>query len=256
MGRVAVILYGYGSHLGNFEVFASSLAQTLRATYGRDGVLLKQTVRRDAFFSYLASPPLRPGDQIAELHVFAHSIGGGIFIAYGDGAVQEGRKQALARALKAGRRLSYQEVIDAEVGAILSDDFFRSPYEQMGNAVRSHMAADAFVKLWGCNSGVTHWVYSDGPHFITRPSDTSVPFYWRALNDRNVPKPAVAQAFAAYFGRVCYGATSGSHVEVLSRGHWESTARYRGETGQWPSGALIHRLQPDRGNYHAFSPIR
>ena len=189
MGRVAVILYGYGSHLGNFAVFASSLAQTLRGRYGRDGVLLKETVRRDAFFSYLASPPLRPGDQIAELHVFAHSIGGGIFIAYGDSAVDQRRNQAFKRANDAHRRITYQEVLDAEIGAILSEDFFRNPYEQMGSAVRSHMAHDAFVKLWGCNSGVAHWVYSDGPdgHEITRPSDTSVAYYWRALNERNVP---------------------------------------------------------------------
>ena len=255
---MAVILYGYGNHLGNFGVFASSLAQTLRERYGRDGVLVKEVVRRDAFFSYLASPPLRPGDQIAELHVFAHSIGGGIFIAYGDLAVANRRDEAFERARRAGRRISYQEVLDTEVGAILSEDFFRSPYEQMGGAVRSHMVADAFVKLWGCNSGVTHWVYSDGRHGheVTRASDTSVPYYWRALNERNVPKPAVAQAFAAYFGRVCYGATSGSHVEVLSRGHWESTGRYRAETGLWPSGAMIHRLQPDRGDYRAFHPIR
>jgi hypothetical protein len=218
MGRVAVILYGYGSHLGNFGIFASSLAQTLRG-------------------------------------VFAHSIGGEIFIAYGDTAVNERRNEAFAPAHRANRRITYQEVLDAEVGAILSEDFFRSPYEQMGSAVRSHMAADAFVKLWGCNSGLTHWVYSDGLD-ITRPSDTSVGYYWRALNEQNVPKWAVAQAFAFYFGRVCYGATSGSHAEVLSRGHWESTARYRAETGQWPSGALIHRLQPDRGDYHAFYPRR
>src|ERR1700759_5105445 len=107
MGRVAAILYGNGGHLGNFGVFASSLAQTLRARYGRDGVLLKETGRRDAFFSYPASPPLRPSDQIAELHVFAHSIGGGIFIAYGDSAVDQRRRQAFKQAIDAHRRITY-----------------------------------------------------------------------------------------------------------------------------------------------------
>jgi len=151
--------------------------------------------------------------------------------------------------------MTYQEVVDAEVGAILSDDFIRNPYSRMQSAVRAHLAPDAFIKLWGCNSGVTHWVYSDGDN-VTNPSDTSVPYYWRALNERNVPKPAVAQAFADYFGRVCYGARSGSHIEVFSHGHWESTTRYRADTGHWPSGAMIHRLQPDRGNYQAYHPIR
>src|SRR5882672_10660514 len=104
MGRVALVVYGYGHHLGNFEVFARSLARTLVPKYGPDKVLVARIVRRDAFFSYLSSPPLAPLDKIAELHVFAHSIGGGIFIAYGDSVTDHLRGEAFARAELAKRR--------------------------------------------------------------------------------------------------------------------------------------------------------
>jgi hypothetical protein len=255
MGRVAQIIYGHGHHLGNFEVFATSLARSLSPSYGRDRVLVRHIVRRDDFFSYLTTPPLRPGDKIAELHVFAHSIGGGAFIAYGDAVTDQRRREVFARADNAKRRVTYQEVLDAEIGAILTDDFVRNPYIRMQGSIRRSLADGATLKLWGCNAGIAGWIYSDG-NGITNPADDSEPYYWRALNEQNVPKPAVAQAFANYFGRVCYGATSGSHVEVMSSGLWESTARYRSEHGRWPSGAMIHRLHPDRGNYREFHPTR
>jgi len=251
-----VIIYAEGHDLGKFEVFASSLAQTLRPRYGHDRVLIQKIVRRDAFFSYLAGPPtLAPTDKIAEIHVFAHSIGGGLFIAYGDKALEYARVTTIVRAKQAGRRVTYQEALDTEQGAILTDDFIRNPYQHMRASVRRNLAENATVKLWGCNAGVQRWIYSDGEG-VTDPADTITTYYWRALNERNVPKPAVAQAFADYCGRTCWGAGSGSHVEVLSHGHWESSARYHAQTGRWPSGAMIHRLQPDRGDYRAYHPAR
>ena len=256
MARAAVIIYGNGHHLGRFEVFASSLAHTLRPSYGHDRVLIQKIVRRDSFFSYLAGPPtLAPMDKIVEIHVFAHSIGGGLFIAYGDTEIDHRRDYTYHRAFEAHRRVTYQEALDAEIGAVLTDDFIRSPYQQMRAAVRRNLADKVTIKLWGCNAGVKKWLYSDGDG-VTDPSNTDKPYYWRALNEQNVPKPAVAQAVADYFGHTCWGAGSGSHVEVLNHGHWESTARYRSNTGHWPSGAMIHRLHPDRGDYNAYFPAR
>lgn len=118
--------------------------------------------------------------------------------------------------------------------------------------LRENFEPTAFLKVWGCNSGIRNWVYSDNG--VTDPSETRVPYYWRALNERNVPKRAVAQALAWYFKRTVYGASSGAHIEVLHHGHWVSSARYKAGAGQWPSGSLVHRLHPDRGEYHAYRP--
>jgi len=201
VGRVAAIIYGNGHTLGKFEVFAGSLAKTLRLTYGHGGVLIQKIVRRDEFFSYIAGPPtLGPTDKIAEIHVFAHSIGGGLFIAYGDETIDHRRQYLIDQAAHARRRITYREVLDTESGAILTDDFVRSPYREKREAVRRNLTDHAAIKLWGCNAGVQGWVYTDGD-----PEDVRTAYYWRALNEQNVPKPAVAQAFADYFGRICWG---------------------------------------------------
>jgi hypothetical protein len=145
-------------------------------------------------------------------------------------------------------------VLATEVGTVFTDDFLRPQYARIRDQIRRHCEPSVTVKLWGCNSGIPAWVYSDGETMVTDPRDRSQPYYWRALNERNVPKPAVAQAVADYFGCVCYGASSGSHIEVRNRGRWVSSGSYRAHVGHWPSGSLRHRLSPDRGGYNAYSP--
>lgn len=95
-------------------------------------------------------------------------------------------------------------------------------------------------------------MYSDDG--VTNPADGSVAYYWRALNERNVPKPSIAQALAWYFKRDVYGASSGSHIEVLHHGDWCCSAEYKAAKGVWPPPALRHRLHPDRGDYHVYHP--
>ena len=60
---------------------------------------------------------------------------------------------------------------------------------------------------------------------VVDPADSRVPYYWRALNERNTPKPSIAQALAWYFKRTVYGANAGAHIEVLHHGHWVSSAK-------------------------------
>jgi hypothetical protein len=254
MASVALVVYGLGGNLGNFSVFAGSLRQTLLAKYHRDHVIVKELTRRDSFFDYLVHPPFEFTHKIAELHVFSHSIGGGLFVAYHDPAVQSLRQFVSNQASAAGRRVTFDEVLNTEIGAIFTDDFTRSPYVGMRAAIRARLAPKPFVKLWGCNSAVAGWVYSDGDSMVVDPADTSETYYWRALNERNVPKPAVAQAFANYFNCPCHGASSGAHVEVRSAGHWVTSASYRAHVGRWPSGAMRHRLAPDHGSYRAYAP--
>jgi hypothetical protein len=81
-------------------------------------------------------------------------------------------------------------------------------------------------------------------------------YYWRALNEQNMPKPSIAQAFADYFDRTTYGAHSGSHIEVFDHGHWLKSSEYRRTHGRWPPPSRMHRLAPDVGSYRAHHPAR
>lgn len=250
MTGIAAILYGRGGSLGNFEIFAKSLATQLTAA--KKHVVIESVERRTRFFDFLVSPPFIHVDKIAELHVFAHSIGGGLFLAYGDPAIQTLRDRALDEATRKKVRLYFDQVVNLEEGAVLTDDLLRDPYASYVGKIRDNLLPNATVKLWGCNSGISKWVYTDNG--TADPADTRVAYYWRALNERNSPKPSVAQALAWYFKRTVYGASSGSHIEVLHRGHWVTSAQYKAGLGEWPSGVLVHRLNPDRGNYHAYRP--
>jgi len=110
----------------------------------------------------------------------------------------------------------------------------------------------AFIKLWGCNSGVSGWGYSDSE--VVDPNDRSVPYYWRAFNEQNTPKPSIAQALARFFDRKVLGAHSGASIEVRHHNRWISTQKYKDKVGHWPSGILPHRLVPDEGAYNVYSP--
>lgn len=260
MVSCAVIIYGRGDTLGNFEIFSRDLAGRLvtgraaspSGTFARERVFQVNIERRQGFFDYLKNPPFRHRMKIKELHVFSHSIGAGLFLSYGDSAVGLFRAQTIDIADRAGRRVTYREALDTEVGAILVDDFIRPPFLGMKADIRANLEPGAFVKLWGCNAAIENWVYSDNG--VTDPADTRVSYYWRAFNEQNVPKPSIAQSFADYFGLKTYGASAGSHIEVLHRGGWVTSAQYRSDLGRWPSGALQHRLTPDRGNYDEYRP--
>lgn len=97
-----------------------------------------------------------------------------------------------------------------------------------------------------------NWVYSDGS--VVDPRDTSVPYYWRAFNEVNTPKPSIAQAMANYFDRKVYGATSGASIEVKHKKSWISSQQFKDNIGHWPSGTLPHRLVPDKGVYNEYLP--
>lgn len=231
---------------------ATGRAASPSGTFARAQIVQVNIERRARFFDYLKDPPFRGRMKIKELHIFSHSIGAGLFLSYGDPAVSRLRVQAIRRAALARRNITYREAVEAEVGAILVDDFIRPPFLGMKAAIRANFEPGAFIKIWGCNSAITGWIYRDNG--TSDPADTRVTYYWRAFNEQNLPKPSIAQSFSDYFGLKTYGASAGSHIEVLHRGGWVSSERYRSEIGRWPSGALQHRLTPDRGNYDEYGP--
>jgi hypothetical protein len=263
MADVAYILFGRGSDLGSFGVFARSLKEELRARFN-DVVYVQQAERRNEFFDAIEQPQFQDAsDRIGELHVFSHAIGGGLFLGYHDDSLARTRESARSGAQTRGMRLSYAEVLMNERGTVFTDVLVRPPYSQRRNNIRNNFAPNATIKLWGCNSGVTGWVYSDtisdssGTRDVVAASEGDIyDYYWRALNEQNMPKPSIAQAFADYFDRTTYGAHSGSHIEVFDHGDWLKSSEYRRANGRWPPPSRMHRLAPDVGNYRAHHPAR
>jgi len=256
--EVAVILYGFGAELGDFRLFADDLLADLlrQKKFTRSHVMIKETVSRDAFFDTLGSIP--SVFKIKELHVFSHSIGGGLYVGYHEPAADRVRRAAAAHADQKHTNITYDEVLNAEIGGILGDHLLRDPLLRDKNVMRAKFAAGAFAKLWGCNSGVSGWVYTDEDStthtLVSDQNATADYYYWRALNTRNVPKPSIAQALADYFGITVYGAGSGSHIEVQRGNAWITSNQYKKETGRWPGAPQTLRLHPDRGTYNAFKP--
>ena len=89
------------------------------------------------------------------------------------------------------------EVLDTESGILFTDDLLYTPFIENQQTLRNKMAPTGFIKLWGCNSAVEKWQYSDeDKNGRLHYEDTANPdgYYWRALNTRNTPKPSIAPA--------------------------------------------------------------
>ncbi len=248
MNKIAVIVYGDGGDLGNFKVFADSLHKELSKKYSK--IVLKHANRDTAFFNVIDS--VDKNDKIEELHIFSHSIGAGLFLGYQDPTIAARREAVWLAADKAKRKVTYFEALRTEVGAVQTDDFFIGAIKAQKAKLQSKFGTNAFIKIWGCNSGVENWVYHDNG--VIDPNDTSEPYYWRAFNERNKPKPSIAKALAMFFNRNVYGAKSGASIEVKHKGKWVSSQKYKNKIGHWPSGSLPHRLVPDKGGYHVYVP--
>lgn len=160
-----------------------------------------------------------------------------------------------ADSIKRGLRVWYAEVLDTESGILFTDDLLYTPFIENQQALRNKMASTGFIKLWGCNSAVKKWKYSDENGRL-HYEDTANPkgYYWRALNTRNTPKPSIAQALATYFNVKVYGASHGAHVEVFFRHKWITSQAYKNQFGKFPPGSMPHRLHLDKGIYSEFTP--
>lgn len=249
METIAMIVYGDGGELGSFKVFAESLRRELAAKYKK---IVVQHVNRDYDFFTLLQTIDASKERIEELHIFSHSIGAGLFLGYKDPSIAARRETLWKTAFKAKRKLTYNEVVQTEVGALQTDDLKLSTITSQQAALQKKFTSSAFIKIWGCNSGVKGWVYSDNG--VVDPRDTSEPYYWRALNQFNIPKPSIAQALATYFNCKVYGAGSGASIEVQHKKKWISSQHYKDQVGHWPSGSLPHRLVPDKGTFNEYRP--
>ncbi len=253
--RRALVLYGRGGSLGNFKFFADDLVATELSGYPPADVAIENVERRDAFFAVLNRHP----GELEELHIFSHSIGGGLFLAYGEPILRAARA-SLADAARGGRAF-YDSVLQNEAGTVFTDDLIRSPYS--GYAARLHglFTLNGRIKIWGCNSGVANWVYRDPDAAGNQIEDPNAPaafYYWRALNERNTPKPSMAQAIANYFRVPTFGASSGASVQIRQSNRWvpvPADGRITVAGKKRPVGEPdVLRLAPDVGTYREFRP--
>lgn len=249
----ALIIYGRGADLGDFKDFADTLAKELKPQY-KAHILTQRIEKRDEFLKFLK---VKRPFKVKELHIFSHSIGAGLYIGYKSAEASTDRMTAFNAAVAAGRRITYGEVVDAETGAILTDILTRPDVLKDRGEFRAIFTPDGMIKIWGCNSGVKGWRYTDETddgRLVYDQGDTSAPYYWRALNLQKVPKPSIAQAFADFFDVATYGATSGSDVQIKYGGKWISSEAYKKDQGHWPSGTLPHHLRPTKGRYNEYKP--
>lgn len=248
MEQIGIIVYGDGGELGSFKVFADSLHSELNTKYKK---IVTQYVNRDTkFFDLIKS--VDNDEEIAELHIFSHSVGAGLFLGYKDAHIAASREATWRVADQAKRKVSYIEAVRTEVGAVQTDDLSINTLVRQQTNLQKKFSKSAFIKIWGCNSGVEHWVYSDNG--VVDPMDTSEPYYWRAFNTFNSPKPSIAKALAIFFDRKVYGAKSGASIEVKFNRKWISSQQYKNTVGHWPSGILPHRLVPDKGPFYEYLP--
>lgn len=262
--EIALMLFGNGAELGNFKFFADDLAATLvkDGKFARTNIRIEEAMNSGRFFGALDAIPAT--QKIKELHVFSHSIGAGLYIGYH--TAESAARRASAAALFPGPykgasspRIPYQNVVDAEIGGVLTDHLLSAPLIKKRPALRAKFAAGAHIKLWGCNSGVSNWTYSDSDDVgrpVVNQNEPGQYYYWRALNTRHTPKTSIAQGMANYFDVPVYGAGSGAHIEVKNGGKWISSAEYKKLFRRWPGEPQVLRLHPDKGDYNVFNPAR
>jgi hypothetical protein len=253
-------VYGNGADLGNFKFFADDLKRReLGKKYKVVGI--ERTITCDAFLSAITRfGRLQP---IGELHIFSHSFGGGLSLAYGDSFVEGAIDNAESYAVVRKRRLTYAEVIQALPGSLITDRLVSPQYVAKKAEIQKLFSPFATIKIWGCNSGRNNYVYSDGngaggettdQSFMLDADNEALGYFWRALNTQNVPKPAVAKAMAQFFDRPVFGAKSGSSIQVKDRARWISSTQFQ-KIHRRPAGERDDlRLNPDFGGYVKFMP--
>lgn len=253
----ALLIYGRGGKLGDFKQFGDDLvARELKRKYG-SRISAFRAERRHAFFDAISKAPW----QIAELHVFSHSIGASLMLGFGDFSLQSGRENIVKK--YSPFPVPQREVLDTEKGAVFVHDFVRGPYQGLQNTLRKRFASNAFIKIWGCNAAVKGHVFTDvltrnaamQATAYTASPDVAVGeiYYWRALNGPT-DSPSIAVTLSRYFNVPVYAAGSGAHIEVDLKGRWVKPSVFKSATGHGPYEPDDIRLHPDRGEYDRYAP--
>ena len=192
-----LLMHGRGGDLGDFKIFSDSHKKVIQKA-DKDAVVVQEsTERAKRLREVLEAWPV--ANKLKELHIWSHSIGAGLFLGYHDPILSIERSVLVARAQAMGRNVNFEEVRNGEVGALFTDDLIASPYTATKTMVAPKFAKGATVKIWGCNAAISNWIYTDTANdgsLISDPANTNATYYWRALNERNQPKPSIANPTA------------------------------------------------------------
>lgn len=234
--EAALILCGYGDTLGRFEVFAEHLVKSeLNAKYG-ENITIVHLERKLAFLEYLKNTNFEP--KIKEFHIFSHAYGAALSLGYHNIESNSIDRQVPE---KLDDR-AYYTALKNEIGSLFVDDLLEisdpTPY-------RRSLMSKSFIKIWGCNSGITGHPFNAG--------------YWSVFNYKHYPKPSIAQTMADFFNVNVWGATSGSHVEIFWKGQWLRSDHFKKQLKPDPagfkSGKNSQRLHPGNGDYQEYTPV-
>ncbi len=232
--KTVLICYGNGADLGDFSVFAAAYKKNhLLSKYKDENIVIAKTFTRLELINVILHSGL---SELTELHIFSHSVGSGLFLGYHDQSIAAERGNFIAN----NPNLTYDQVVEFETGDLLTDHLIVTLANQQSD-VKSALGDLEFAKFWGCNAGVEGHVYWD----------PNPPPYWAKLNDKNTPKPSIAQAFATFINQPVFGANSGSHIEFYINNKWISGYDY---TPKSIKEYTDIRLHPDRGDYRRYDP--
>ncbi|MDR2234819.1 MAG: hypothetical protein LBE92_01735 [Chryseobacterium sp.] len=81
--------------------------------YPKEKVIIVPMQNKNLFFDYLSKFNTF---QIEELHVFSHAAGGGLYLGYHNQESGNSRNAAYNQSIRRGKRITYEEVVEAEVG--------------------------------------------------------------------------------------------------------------------------------------------
>lgn len=255
----ALVIHGRGAELGSLRWLAEDLVKTELKGIPSEQIKIRSITRRDDFFQALFEYA-GTATQLEQLHVYSHSIGSALFLGYKDRTIDR-------RGMCAERRggiANYISVLNLEVGGVFTDDLLRNPYAGYRDSLRRIFTPGAIIKLWGCNAGVDGWRYSDAvdstnTRYVADLDAPAACYYWRALNERNSPKPSIAQTFADFFNVKVLAATAGTHTQAFVGGKWVDATRkgkilVRGQLRVAQRSDTL-RLAPDGGgDYREYLP--
>ena len=251
-----LIFFGYTGAAGrgdgsrDFDKSLLATARTLKLhlerRFPRDRVEIVCAWNKDVFVRKLQSP----GPKIRQIHYVGHGAGGGLFFGYGN-PIAKRRRSRFAGIL---RRVPVSRLPDAvkrrfalrhEPGLI--SGFFTVGLEPAKLAtIKSRLAGDAHMHIWGCFAGARAHRFDPDP-------------WWNRFNPGGAPAEGIARHIARSLGIDVTAVRDPRNTHGMSfcvrdqRGVFNCSNKRRPmvPTWLWPRGSSVRWVTWDRaGNAH------
>jgi hypothetical protein len=175
----------------SFFLVAHTLKLHLQRRFPTDVVELFCAWRKDVFVNALRTLPPDPTLKIRQIHYVGHGAGGGLYFGYHNSSSTAQRAALINVILNtpaivgtAARRRIALDLDPALMSGFFSDALAPAKLA----AIKSQLAADALMHVWGCFAGAP-----------THTFDTTDP-YWNLFNAGGPPVEGVARHIARTLG--------------------------------------------------------